>query len=76
MDDDILAKVAKLVAEEKALENDAETSAERAAHRRRIEAQLNQCWDLLRQRQARREFGGDPSALHERPIHEVEQYLQ
>jgi hypothetical protein len=41
MDEDILAKVAKLVAEEKALENDAETAPERVAHRARIEAALD-----------------------------------
>ena len=76
MDEDILTKVAKLVAEEKALEGDDETATERVAHRARIEAQLDQLWDLLRQRQARREFGGDPSALHERPIAEVKNYLQ
>ncbi|HZE67719.1 MAG TPA: DUF2630 family protein [Sporichthyaceae bacterium] len=76
MDDDILAKVAALVNEEKALAGDSETTEERLAHRARIEEQLDQCWDLLRQRQARREFGEDPAGAHARPIVEVEQYLQ
>jgi hypothetical protein len=76
MDDDILAKVAQLVAEEKSLEADTETTEERRAHRARIEAQLDQCWDLLRQRQARREFGEDPAGARARSIPEVEQYLQ
>ncbi|HEY2833730.1 MAG TPA: DUF2630 family protein [Sporichthyaceae bacterium] len=76
MDEDILAKVAALVSEEKALAVDTETSAERQAHRARVEQQLDQCWDLLRQRQALREFGKDPAEAHARPIPEVEQYLQ
>jgi hypothetical protein len=76
MDEDILAKVAALVHEERALEGDGETAEERVARRKQIEAQLDQCWDLLRQRQARREFGEDPGGAHARPIAEVEQYLQ
>jgi len=76
MDDDILAKVAALVSEEKALAVDTETSEERQAHRARIERQLDQCWDLLRQRQALREFGQNPGHAHARPENEVEQYLQ
>jgi hypothetical protein len=74
MDDDILAKVAQLVAEEKSLEGDAETTEERRAHRARIEAQLDQCWDLLRQRRALRETGQDPREARVRPADEVEGY--
>ena len=43
---------------------------------RSAEEQLDQCWDLLRQRRARREFGGDPSGSAARPVSEVEDYLQ
>ena len=32
-----------------------------------IEIALDQCWDLLRQRRARREFGEDPDAAAVRP---------
>ncbi len=32
------------------------------------------CWDLLRQRRARREFGDDPSAAHGRGASTVERY--
>jgi len=76
MDDDILAQIRELVAEEHELAGDNETAAERQARRRDIEAQLDQCWDLLRQRQAKREFGEDAGAVRERPIEEVENYLQ
>jgi Protein of unknown function (DUF2630) len=40
------------------------------------EAALDQCWDLLRQRRARREFGEDPSDAQVRPASEVEGYRQ
>ena len=43
---------------------------------REVEEQLDQCWDLLRQRRARREFGGDPSGSTTRSASEVEGYLQ
>jgi hypothetical protein len=41
-----------------------------------IEAELDQCWDLLRQRRARREFGENPDAAVPRPVSEVEGYQQ
>lgn len=76
MDDDILARIKELVAEEHDLAGDNETAAERQARRRDIEAQLDQCWDLLRQRQAKREFGDDAGSARPRPVDEVENYLQ
>jgi hypothetical protein len=45
------------------------------AQLRDIEVQLDRCWDLLRQRQARRDSGGDPDSAAVRPAHEVEGYL-
>jgi hypothetical protein len=41
-----------------------------------VEDSLDQCWDLLRQRRARREFGEDPGGSTARPATEVEGYLQ
>ena len=38
-------------------------------------SQLDQCWDLLRQRRALRETGGDPGEAEVRPADEVEGYL-
>ena len=37
---------------------------------------LDQCWDLLRQRRARREFGENPNEAAARPVPEVEGYMQ
>ena len=40
------------------------------------EAALDQCWDLLRQRRARREFGQNPDEAEARPPGTVENYRQ
>jgi hypothetical protein len=42
----------------------------------RAETQLDQCWDLLRQRRARREFGRDPDDAQVRDVTTVERYRQ
>jgi Protein of unknown function (DUF2630) len=41
-----------------------------------IEIQLDQCWDLLRQRRARRNAGQDPDAAETRDAETVEHYQQ
>lgn len=40
----------------------------------RIEVELDQCWDLLRQRRARREFGQNPQDAQVRDAATVENY--
>ena len=52
------------------------TSAEENARLKKTEEALDQCWDLLRQRRAKREFGTDPAVAEARPTGEVEGYLQ
>ncbi len=42
----------------------------------RLDVELDQLWDLLRQRRARREVGSDPSQVHVRPASVVEGYEQ
>ncbi|HET7067539.1 MAG TPA: DUF2630 family protein [Nocardioides sp.] len=42
---------------------------------RRVETELDQCWDLLRQRQALRDSGGDPGRATARSEGVVEGYL-
>jgi hypothetical protein len=54
-----------------ALATDAEHEQLRTA-----EEALDQCWDLLRQRRARREYGENPDEAAGRPTSEVEGYLQ
>lgn len=43
---------------------------------RQVEESLDQCWDLLRQRDAKRDYGDDPESAKARPVSEVEGYLQ
>jgi hypothetical protein len=52
------------------------SSSEERAQLRSAEEALDQCWDLLRQRRARSEFGEDPGESAARPASEVEGYLQ
>lgn len=73
----ILGHISELVDEEKKLRaaNHGLSSDDR--HRlQHIEEELDQAWDLLRQRRAREETGDDPDAAHERSVNEVEGYLQ
>ena len=42
---------------------------------RKVETELDQCWDLLRQRQALRDSGGDPGRAAARSESTVEGYL-
>jgi hypothetical protein len=52
------------------------STAEEHAQLKSTEEALDQCWDLLRQRRARSEFGEDPGDADARPASEVEGYLQ
>ena len=81
MDDaSLLDQINALVHEEHTLRQQAQAGTiegdEEQARLRELEVQLDQCWDLLRQRRARREFGEDPEAAHVRPAGEVEGYRQ
>jgi len=79
MDDaELVAHIDGLVAEEHALERDrgGELSDEDRARLDHIGVQLDQSWDLLRQRRARRKVGKDPDEAHLRPESVVEKYVQ
>ncbi len=52
------------------------TGAEEQERLRSAEEALDQCWDLLRQRRARREYGENPDAATVRSVSEVEGYQQ
>jgi hypothetical protein len=52
------------------------SSAEERVRLRAAEEALDQCWDLLRQRRARREVGENPDDAAARPVPEVEGYQQ
>jgi hypothetical protein len=75
-DKTILEHINDLVEEEKRLRADATQLGENGERIKHIEEQLDQCWDLLRQRRARREFGDDPDGAKVRDVDTVEKYLQ
>jgi hypothetical protein len=79
IDNDALSRIHDLVAEEKELRHQLQdghiSESEEHQRLRRVEIQLDQCWDLLRQRRALRETGGDPRDAAVRPADEVEGYL-
>jgi hypothetical protein len=73
-DKTILQHVSELVEEEKQLRAGAAQPEEKAERLRHLNEQLDQCWDLLRQRRALREFGGDPGSAQVRDARTVEGY--
>lgn len=78
-DPNILSRIGDLVDQEEALRRRHEGSrldeAERS-HLDEIATELDQCWDLLNQRRALREFGRDPDEAKVRDEATVEGYLQ
>jgi hypothetical protein len=81
MDDkQILAHIGELIETEHTLREQlaAGKLGSRDEHERLRSAEeaLDQCWDLLRQRRARREFGENPDEAIVRPVDEVEHYQQ
>jgi Protein of unknown function (DUF2630) len=76
MDETVLAKITDLVHEEQTLYGlDALTDHDHV-RLEAIQVELDQCWDLLRQRRARREFGQNPDDAKVRPASVVERYEQ
>jgi hypothetical protein len=73
-DKTILDHVSELVNEEHRLRDVSAVPGANADRLRHIEEELDQCWDLLRQRRARREFGEDPEAAKIRDVGTVEGY--
>ena len=75
-DQSVLKHIQTLAAEEHKLYARGSLADTEAAQLRKIEVELDQCWDLLRQRQARRAVGQDPNKAHVRPPGIVENYEQ
>ena len=76
----ILSQITALVDQEHQLrtkvQNGVLSSAEEHAELDALEGALDQCWDLLRQRRARREFGQNVDEAAVRSVDQVEKYLQ
>ncbi len=75
-DESILSNIDRLVKEEEQLYAKTEISTEDQARLAHLKVHLDQCWDLLRQRRALREFGKDPDEAKVRPAKIVENYEQ
>jgi len=75
-DSGIGARIKELVAEEHRLRSHPNPSDEDLSALRSAEYELDQCWDLLRQRRAKTESGSDPGEAKARSVPEVEGYLQ
>jgi len=82
-DDSITARIERLVAEEHELRQreasdrkDEEQLESDQQRLRAVEVELDRCWDLLRQRRAKEEFGQDPDESQVRDADTVERYLQ
>ena len=82
-DESIAGQIDRLVAEEKDLrgreQKDREDAGSLEKDRERlraVEVELDRCWDLLRQRRAREEFGQDPDDAEARSAGTVENYKQ
>lgn len=76
-DSDVLSSISALVEEEHQLLTAAQHGGLDEEQRQRLHAaqvQLDQCWDLLRQRRAKREFGMDPNDAKVRDANTVEHY--
>ena len=71
----VLARIQRLVAEEHALRNKPSLSPIEKEQLAGLEVDLDQCWDLLRQRRALRETGHKPSEAHVRPADVVKKYI-
>jgi len=77
---DILGRVRLLVDQEHELRTKRSSGeidqGQEQAQLKALEEALDQCWDLLRQRRARTEFGENPEDVAARPVKTVEGYLQ
>ena len=73
-DQSILDHITALVDEEHRLREGAVAPEANAPRLKSVAEQLDQCWDLLRQRRAKREFGADPAEAKVRDVKTVEGY--
>ena len=77
-DEDIITRINGLAHEEHQLfekESKGMASAKERDRLKEIQVQLDQCWDLLHQRRARRSAGLDPDQAAVRPETTVEGYV-
>jgi hypothetical protein len=72
----ILDRIDSLVEAERSLRGAVSRTEQDDIRLKKLEVELDQCWDLLRRRRAQREFGQDPDEVRVRPAEVVESYQQ
>jgi len=75
-DGSVLGRINLLVEEEERLDGTSQLSEEDGKRLGELKVELDQCWDLLRQRRALRESGKDPDTAKARSADIVENYEQ
>jgi len=70
----VISHIAALIEEENQIRAQSSATHEDSARLRRLNEELDQCWDLLRQRRALREFGENADAAKARDVDVVERY--
>ena len=75
-DEKVLQRIQNLVDEEHRLLGSQELPPPEQGRLEHLRVELDQCWDLLQQRRAKREFGDDPDEAEVRPPDVVEGYQQ
>ena len=79
-DNDVTDRINELIDEEHRLRERVQRGdmdpGEESQRLRAVQERLDQCWDLLRQRRAQREFAADPAAATALPTRDVENYQQ
>jgi len=73
---DIMGRIHELVEEEHKLREGSEHTDDQRARMQELEKHLDQAWDLLRQRRAKRQYDENPDDARVRPESTVESYLQ
>ena len=73
---DIFGQINALVEEEHELRESTQHTDEQRRRLQELEAHLDQCWDLLRQRRAKEQYGENPDEAQPRSETQVESYLQ
>ena len=75
-DQPVLDHIQSLVTEEHRLYGKGTLNDDERTRLAQLQVELDQCWDLLRQRRALRETGHNPDEAHVRPPEVVENYEQ
>lgn len=75
-DSKVLHHIKKLVDAEESLYAKSDLNYENRQRLNQMKVELDQCWDLLRQRRALRDVGGNPDEAEVRPPDVIENYEQ